>query len=84
MGPLDTATVTLPEGVTVREYRTHNDRPGYAVDGPGGHFLVTRGRFDPSWELWRSDSLGTLLRGGVRECVDRGAVLAARVPTVAL
>lgn len=44
---------------------TYTDAEGmtqHRVTGPRGTFLVTRGRRDSSYQVWRPDSLRTLYR----------------------
>lgn len=73
--------MTAPTTPVLPPYaRTYVDvmgRTQYAVDGPGGTWLITRHRAGDPWEVWRSDTTFSVARCATVElAVQRAAVKA--------
>ncbi|MCB0924959.1 MAG: hypothetical protein KDB50_10530 [Mycobacterium sp.] len=64
-----------PAPEPARAYVDAMGRTQYAVDGPGGTWLVTRHRAGDPWEVWRSDTTYSVARCAT---VERAVAVAAR------
>lgn len=72
-------TPSHPDG-TIAAYTDALNRSQLSVDGPKGHILVTAGRrgtYGPTFDVWRSDSIKTILSRTDHKRAIRAACWAA-------